>query len=532
MNKKIVNLTALLCCSAGLLAGCGKDKNRNKDEYDESGRLILNMRNMYFSTWDNVEDPYTKIIQDKFGVTFDHSAYSDIDWSSQVSGEVNSQTMPDVFHYDIESFNFGNTYKTWADYYECLKALPDDLSPWPNVQKIFKRASNIDALKVNGKYYGIPLIYDLENPNKTFSSFTYYYRRDWAKDLGVYKENDEYTWEEFIAVLEAFNGKTGVDSALGDADWAFPSITNFYKNSPHCYTYNSSGKVVCNFTSDEYITGLQKAKEFTGKYYADQAANQNKTLTFEGFRTSKIGVYYDNISLSNFIKMRTAIKNARPGITQEALDDASAIMKVKGPDGKFALEGSENWYSMTLFNKNISDLKLTKVLDVINYVLSEEGKMLAVYGIEGEAEDYWIEDGKVVLNPDNWIKDPNTGEYPARSNGAKSLRYLATLSNDTNSIDPYIDQHANEIITTWQNEMVAAKANGTLRLFEEPKEIKWLSTEAKDEYTDGLLNAANGTVLNYCYNSSGITTIEKYKNEFKDPNWSQALSEINTALGK
>lgn len=534
MKKELFKISSLAFVTSLLLTGCGRD-DRNADKYDKYGRLILEIRNMYFNKWDSSGDPYTDVLQEKFQVSFNHSAYSDIDWSQQVAGEVNADILPDAFHYDIESFNFGNTYKSWAEYYENLKPLPTDLTPWPNIKKIFDNATNIDALKINGKFYGIPIIYNLDDPSKDFSSFTYYYRRDWAKSLGVYKDNDVYTWEEFEAVLDAFSKKAGVDAALGDADWAFPSITNFFKSSPHCFTKDANGKAICNFTSDEYITGLQKAKEYcvVKNYYCDQPANQGKTLTFDYFKNGKIGVYYDNLSLSNYISMRTAIKNARPSITDDELDDASAIMKVKSPDGKFCLEGSENWYSMTLFNARISDNKLNKMLDVIEYVLSEEGEKLAIYGIENE--DYFINDGEIELNPANWIKNQK-GEYPERSNGAKSLRYMATLSNNTNSIDPYMSTASNkkalQIIDAWTAEMNAAKIAGDLRLFQESADIKWMSTESKDEFTDPLLNAANAAVLNYCYGSSGLTTLDAYKGQFNTSTWTKTLNEINAKLGK
>jgi hypothetical protein len=65
------------------------------------------------------------------------------------------------------------------------------------------------------------------------------------------------------------------------------------------------------------------------------------------------------------------------------VDDAAAIMKVKGPDGKFALEGTDNWFSMSLFNYDISDTKMKKILDLLDYLLGDEGTKLAVYGKAG-----------------------------------------------------------------------------------------------------------------------------------------------------
>ena len=58
-----VCLAALLGATA--LTGCNSS-NGGKDEYDKNGRLILNLRNVYFEQWAG-EDNYTEILNEKFG---------------------------------------------------------------------------------------------------------------------------------------------------------------------------------------------------------------------------------------------------------------------------------------------------------------------------------------------------------------------------------------------------------------------------------------------------------------------------------
>ena len=50
-------LTALMSVTA--LTACGGGSN-GADKYDKKGRLILNLRNVYFEQW-NGEDNYTEI---------------------------------------------------------------------------------------------------------------------------------------------------------------------------------------------------------------------------------------------------------------------------------------------------------------------------------------------------------------------------------------------------------------------------------------------------------------------------------------
>ena len=536
-SKKIIfgaAFTALL--SIGALTGCGR--NNAEDSYDESGRLILNLKNVYFDQWQG-EDMYTDIINEKFNVKINASNYAYEDWDTMVNTAINGNNLTDTIQFNLKAYNFGSTYESWVDF-GMLKALPDDMSKWPNLKKMLDNISNVDALKIDGKLYGIPIANDINNPQKDFSNFTYVYRRDWAKKIDemypdrepVYREGDVYTWDEFNRLCDALNTNiktlSGMNQAsvLVDEEWAFPSVTNFYKDAPHCYAKDDGGKAIANFSGEKYLAGLDVAKDFVSEkkiYSQDQynfAANKANQLYLGG----QAAILYDNYSLANYIKLRKLFKASQKYVD---LDDGTAFLKIKGPDGKFALEGTENWFSMTMFNADISDKKQEKILDILDYLLTEEGTRLAIYGKEGY--DYSIVDGKVVLSEMGWEKDSMTGQYAAKTNGAKYLRYMATLGNDTKSFDPFTDQDAYQLLTAWQEEMKTAKAAGNLRVVKEPADISWMSTPTKNDKTEGLLNDANTAVLKYCFNK---ISLDDYKKSFESNNWKKVLSEINAKLGK
>ena len=536
-TKKIIYgavLTALMSLSA--LTACGSKSG--EDKYDKDGRLILNLKNVYFDQWQG-EDMYTDIINEKFGVKINATNYAYEDWDTMVNTAINGNNLTDTIQFNLKAYNFGSTYESWVDF-GMLKALPDNMSKWPNLKSMLDNISNIDALKINGKLYGIPIANDIKNPQKDFSNFTYVYRRDWAKKIDemypdrepVYREGDVYTWEEFTRLCDAFNTNfktlSGMSqgSVLVDEEWAFPSVTNFYKDAPHCYAKDSNGKAIANFAGEKYLAGLEVAKEFvSGKkiYSQDQfnfAANKANQLYLGG----QAAILYDNYSLANYIKLRKLFKASQKLVD---LDDGTAFLKIKGPDGKFALEGTENWFSMTMFNADISDKKQEKILDILDYLLTEEGTRLAIYGKEGY--DYTMVDGKVVLNEMGWEKDSMTGQYATKTNGAKYLRYMATLGNDTKSFDPFTELDAYNLLNAWQEEMKAAKAAGNLRVVKEPADISWMSTPSKNDKTEGLLNDANTAVLKYCFDK---ISFDAYKKEFESNNWKKVLDEINAKLGK
>ena len=536
-SKKLIYgtiMTALMSLSA--LTGC--NKKNGEDTYDKDGRLILNLKNVYFDQWQG-EDMYTDIINEKFGVKINATNYAYEDWDTMVNTAINGNNLTDSIQFNLKAYNFGSTYESWVDF-GMLKPLPDDMSKWPNLKSMLDNISNIDALKIDGKLYGIPIANDIKNPQKDFSNFTYVYRRDWAKKIDemypdrepVYREGDVYTWDEFKRLCDAFNTNiktlSGMNQAsvLVDEKWAFPSVTNFYKDAPHCYAKDDSGKAIANFAGEKYLAGLEVAKDFVSgkKIYSQDQFNFADNKANQLYLGGQAAILYDNYSLANYIKLRKLFKASQKLVD---LDDGTAFLKIKGPDGKFALEGTENWFSMTMFNADISDFKLSKILDILDYLLTEEGTRLAIYGKEGY--DYTMVDGQVVLSELGWEKDSMTGQYATKTNGAKYLRYMATLGNDTKSYDPFTELDAFNLLNAWQEEMKAAKAAGNLRVVKEPADISWMSTPSKNDKTEGLLNDANTAVLKYCFDK---LSFEDYKKSFEDNNWKKVLSEINAKLGK
>ena len=539
-SRKIIYgavFTALMSLSA--LTGCGG--NSAADKYDKNGRLILNLKNVYFDQWQG-EDMYTDIINEKFGVTIKATNYAYEDWDTMVNTAINGNNLTDTIQFNLKAYNFGSTYEEWVNF-GMLKALPNDMSKWPNLKSMLDNISNIDALKIDGKLYGIPIANDIKNPQKDFSNFTYVYRRDWAKQIDelnkdkegyqpVYREGDVYTWDEFTRLCDAFNTNlktlSGMSQAsvLVDEQWAFPSVTNFYKDAPHCYAKDANGKAIANFAGEKYLSGLEVAKDFvsTKKIYSQDQFNFADNKANQLYLGGQAAILYDNYSLANYIKLRKLFKASQKYVD---LDDGTAFLKIKGPDGKFALEGTENWFSMTMFNADISNKKQEKILDILDYLLSEEGTRLAIYGKEGY--DYTMVDGQVVLNEMGWEKDSMTGQYANKTNGAKYLRYMATLGNDTKSYDPFTELDAYNLLSAWQEEMKAAKAAGNLRVVKEPADISWMSTLEKNDKTEGLLNDANTAVLKYCFNK---ISLDDYKKSFESNNWKKVLQEINAKLGK
>ena len=554
--KNILLIAGVGAMSATSLVGCGK--KTKQDEYDSKGRLKITMRNLYFDDYQG-GDYYIRHIQDTYGVNIKFQPYSWNNWSTQVTGQVNGGNLPDTFHADINSYNFAHSYKFWAQEH-IIKPLPEDMSQWPNIQAMLENISNIDALKLNGRLYGLPIAKKTTSYEQTFSPFTYIYRRDWAKDWGVYQANDEYTWDQFMNLLTVFSQHLPASQkkyALGDVEWGFPSVTNFYKQVPHCFAFDETkgdhGKYINNYTTDAYKEGMKKAKSLMSSGVHLKSQNEkNDGDTNKDYYSNRLGVFYENLSYENYIKLKRNLLVTNASNTSFDINDAMAIMKVRSPieyGNQYCLEGTDNWFSMTFFDNQISKKKQEKILDILDWLLSEEGTMYAIFGEEDYDYEYyeeWDDEAgamvtKFHLIESNWPKDEK-GNYARKDNGAKYLRYLVSLGYDTLADDPLTDKDAVAALQNWEQEMLNAyvpdnpatpdvneyETESQLRILKENAEVMWLTTEKKASYSGQLRESALETVMSYVY---GDINDASYTNSFNNDYWRDVLAEINRKLG-
>ena len=528
MKKVLVILLTLALlggCIAGF-AGCSSGRDEG----------VILIRNLYFEDWSAQQgDSITRYIEDTFDVTFETSTYSFEQWTAQVTGDVmNPDETPDVFQANVTSYNLNTTYIRWADGLN-IKPLPDDLSRWPYLKHMLETTKDIEYLKYKGKYYGIPVARNIDrSAGSAFAPFTYMYRRDVAKELNrqgkcPYNENDVYDWTEFNQLLAAFKeyfaSKTGY--ALGDAEWGYPSVLNFYKTAPHCFA-KENNQIVNNYNTSDYLEGLGYAKGLVSNsiYYKGQLQAAGKeNLVKKEYTSKRLGIFYENLSMQNYIQIRDEL--TKNGVSAADLDDYTAIMRVQGPDGNYALEGQEDWFSMTFINYDVSDAKMEKILDIMDWLLSEKGTMTALYGIEGVDYEKHGDDVELI-DGDLWSKGSKR-EYIESPNGARYLRYMVTLGHDIIDRDPLVLQSkskkdAYDILNAWEEEMNQAYKAGDLKVLTEDPQVKWMQSKEKLDNAGKLLDAANTMVLNYTFEKK---TIAEYTAAMTNDTWNKVLTEIN-----
>ena len=161
----------------------------------------------------------------------------------------------------------------------------------------------------------------------------------------------------------------------------------------------------------------------------------------------------------------------------------------------------------------------------MDWLLSEEGTIFSVYGFENI--DYIKDGGQIKLVETSWDKKKD-GSYAPKPNGARYLRYMASLGYDLLKMDPLSDPAAVAYLESWDQEMKEAYANGELVVLKENKDVMWLTTPLRSAEAGGMRTLALDNVIRYIY---GQVSLDDYKNSFGSI-WDRVLAEINNALGK
>lgn len=393
---------AATALSLTLLSGCG-GKNVTTSNPKEHFTYTVNVLNAE----KHGQDAAYKYLADKFNVSFEFIPISFSDWAEKTRIWIAGGDMPDIMWASVES----GTYKeflSWVDQ-GFVRDIPLDKKKHPNLNKIISGLETRKFFEKDGKLYAWPSANDSKVTNN-IAMQGYFYRRDWAEKLGLAKPNDEYSWDEFVALAKAFVEKdpggngAGKTIGLGSVGWAFPQAMGIMQTSPYWDTYKlQNGKYEWGMGLPETLQGIKEAKRLydEGIIWRDHVVTTNDDAKNK-FMSSELGIYYDNWGIGGVDNVRKAIKKMNPNVDVEKM---VVPMFVKSPDGKIQAQKAMEYWTVSVFNKNMSDAKMNRILEIYDWIASEEGFEYSTKGVKGV--DWNEENGKVKMQP----KDMNKENY-------------------------------------------------------------------------------------------------------------------------
>ncbi|MGL5677428.1 MAG: extracellular solute-binding protein [Cellulosilyticaceae bacterium] len=511
-TKKWLALFAAQVLVVGTLAGCGSANNTSSGSgKEDSGKPM----EISIAHWDiekglagGANDKVLKTIEDKFNVKFVPMNVTWDDYVQKIQLWAASDSLPDIFSVDAIGTSF---YHTWISQ-GVVKGLPADLSKYENLNEYVK-ADDIEALKIDGQLYCIPR---KTYPNNTWNAIdrTVAYRWDLAQAAGVTKEPE--TWEEFedmmLKIIKAdpegkkIAGLTTTATSLLDGlffTYSLPLAMSDGSGSDYKWVEKDGQYIPAYFAGDAVAT-FQLARDLykSGAIEPDIALTklqqaQDKFLQGQSVAILRPGgpeTLYDYAG-----KFWGDIYEGR-----DVFEDVKILKLLPGQDGNKYYPVFRTSWSESYISSKVKDDKLDRILQIYDYMISDEGSNLIDYGIEGE--DFEIVDGKVVLKVDNisdkyssssvlntiaqWTKSVWNENVPARTpEGYRELSFDKYNEAVEEGTLPEFDMRYTYLSTPLKDKFVIKPAEDLLNIMMGSEPVEKMYKDLLDKYEQQGLSA-------------------------------------------
>ncbi len=391
------------------------------------------------------KDARSEYIKQKFNLTFDYIPVSWGDWNEKVQTWVATDDAPDLLSWDLKIASSTN-YFEWAKQGAFAGMTADELKNYPNLYNFYKDSPSCAAYSIDDVLYTWPATrYNPEYINNAYTSY-FCIRADWAKQVGLYQEDSEYTWDEWIELLRAIRdqdpGNNGINNApLTLPTWGFPNAAVTFLNAPASEGNESSSYIVVD-----------------GEYVWPASTPEFKQAVIETYNMYQEGlIYKDNISFTGneYQDMFKAgqcfatynVVGSMNSWTDDMMRDGTIASKdavdvavVYGMDGKWYMTQTEDYWLCTSFSHKITDEEKARALLFYDYLFTDEGVRLEWVGLEGvdyEVTGDNVEDIKIL-----WDFDEATQTYVSP--------YAETKFNEGQAANGTMQVPANPAIAEFQ----------------------------------------------------------------------------------
>ncbi len=363
----------------------------------DDARYTISIASWDAGAWGN--DALATYLGDRFNIDLEFIGLSTVDFAEKINIMAIGETLPDIFMYTGYSGNQATVIK-WAED-EVVKALPDDLSAYPNLKALMDR---YDFMKIDGKHYFIPRT-TFSNPDNTYYTPALWVRRDWMTNLGVTEAPD--TLEGFYDLMYRFtyddpdgNGKQdtfGVTPGIG-LEWVFSAFgidINGYILEDGRYIPGMLSKrvpEVISFIQRMYRDGLIDP-DFATISLADSENN---------FAAGRCGVCYLVGEASPF-QYVTLSKLAAVKSDFNAETDLDVLPPPHAEGCEYLCQQNYNFFTGMMFSADMSDEKLLRCLELYDFLLSEEGVEFGRYGVEGISFE-WVDGQRQSLVTNDFLR--------------------------------------------------------------------------------------------------------------------------------
>ena len=421
-NFFIITMCFLLCTV--LLVGCDNPEltEYEEDVYDANGNLQITFFGIDI---DSLQSPTkdTKLVLDyiekNFKVKFNFISGSPDGWKTVLNQNIGGGDVPDIWFHEVDQ----PQYSSWLedDYLMDFKPYLDD---YPNIKASFERYV-VDKLEsyLGGGLYGFPIVLEENVEEDLVNTHGMYYRRDWTDKVLAdgYKpssgrelkdpEDPTFDYNNFYDLMEAFtkgdpdgNGQNDTYGLAltkdGGIYWWYPILSMFgVSSSTDWYWNETENKWLPTITS----SNMKLCLDYLAKMYDNGLINSNYATTAtttrmkNDFINGQAGTMIFNTGFEHAIGVFNLMEQYtfKNGVKVKDMNDVCrGFPVITGVDGTKKMWGHTNKYGYRSISNFCSPTKREKILDIMEWMLSEEGNRMLTYGIEGT--HYKIENSEIV----------------------------------------------------------------------------------------------------------------------------------------
>lgn len=407
--KKFLNIVLITLLVILLCVGCSSTNNLSETSTDQSNEnaepvgITVGFWNVQEALSGGENDNMLTTLEKKIGIHLVPQDMTSQDYHEKVQLWATNRQLPDIFVGDFVGLG-QSTFYDWVEQ-GVIRALPDDLSDYPHLEKYMKMERAQQAMQ-NGKHYIIP--------RQSYGDITWsvldrniVYRWDLAQQAGVTKEPTN--WNEFREMILKIiktdsEGKNIAGISQTGAKHLAGAMYPYGGILEKKWVINNNGiimpsvfdgdiKAVMNLARDMYVEGsiARDVTQVVGTSAKDAfLQGRNAAMVFNDGPASlhTLGKDYEEIYGRKFLK------------------DVRFAPIFPGSDGQYWYFVDTEAWSETYISSDVDDEKMDAILRLFDYLVSDEGKRLMFCGIEGE--DYDIVDGIPIMREGVVLKE----KYP------------------------------------------------------------------------------------------------------------------------
>ncbi|MDD3410612.1 MAG: extracellular solute-binding protein [Eubacteriales bacterium] len=376
MNRsKGIRLIAAAACAL-LLCSCTAKNTQEEAPKAQPTEISVAFWNVA-DEW--ISDPLQQYVEEKFNIRLVPINVSYDNYSQWLQQMAATNELPDIIAHDIMGTS---AYESWITQQK-IRALPKDLTDYPNLEAYLEQPYNERFKRGNGAFYAIPrLTYSTESLWALDRCIMV--RKDWREALGL---SVPQSWDEFAALLFAFvngdpdgNGMSDTKGLtathLNTLEAVYLSLFPELSNTERGWLYED-GKWMPVYCSQKTAPALEKMRQLYRRGLMDtEFAFVSTKEAAESFVRGEFGA----ICGQYYLVLNTLAE-------QGMLDQASDMVEILPPwpceDGsRYRFTTSLHW-SESYFGANVDDEKMKIILSLYDWLLSDDFRYIYQHGLEG-----------------------------------------------------------------------------------------------------------------------------------------------------